>query len=178
VQLVASPNRLRRFGHQVEQRAGLRDFAREVARTVDRLGDVRDEAISPTAELIAEDLEPTGRSAADGALADNSSVGAVASSDRRRLDGESSLRDTHFERRVIEVASGAVLESGHHGLVDAAVHPHEVTARAQGEPAEVDSILGRRHGSRLPPDRLTRIGKDADRGCGELRCSVDSVGCR
>src|SRR5438552_7188993 len=90
-QLIASPHWRWYVGRERKQSTCSLRVVAQVLGTVDRLGDVRDDAVAPAAHLIPEDSEarPT---APDRSFGDNAALSRVAGSYRRLLDYEPSLR--------------------------------------------------------------------------------------
>ncbi len=91
-------------------------------------GTPQDDAITPAAQLVAEDPHPPRPAAADRAFDDDATVSTVAGSDRRLLDHEPALRHPYLERGVVEVAHGPPCEPCRHRLVDASVQPDGMAA--------------------------------------------------
>jgi hypothetical protein len=143
VQLVATPHRRRHRRGEPEQPARIQRIVGETARAVDRLGDVGNEAVTPEAQLVAEDPQIADPLAADRALPDDAAVGAVGGADRRRLDHPSAFRYPHLERSVVEIEDGSVRTRRDEPLVDAAIQPNEMPTGAERQPVQVDaSCLG------------------------------------
>lgn len=129
MKFVATPDGRRHSTYQLEDAASLLRVARQQLRTLDRLCNVRDDPVSPAAQLVAEDAEPFRPAAPDGSLSDHATLRAIAARDRRLLDHEASLRYVHDESRVVEVAARASFEASGHRLEDASVQADGVAAR-------------------------------------------------
>src|SRR5918994_6730845 len=106
---------------------------------------------APEADLVAEDSEAARPQSADGTFGDDYSVLAAPVVYRRLLDHERSLWEFDLQRGVVEVVRAAALQPGRQCLVQTAVEPDEVPARAEGQPVQVD----RRH-----PRERTLPGRD------------------
>jgi hypothetical protein len=163
-ELVASPDRRRHLGHQLENAPRESRVVRQPLWALDRLVDVRDHAAAPAPDLVAEDAERARPAAADRSFGDDAAPGTVAVADGCHLDHEPSLRHPDFERRVVEVAGRSLLEPRRHRLEDAPVQPHRTTARTQREPVEVDAGL---HGASMPFVRLARVRTNPHATCGK-----------
>jgi hypothetical protein len=87
VQFVAFPYGPRHRRSERKQLTCSLRVVGQAAWTFHRLGNVRDDAVAPEAELVAEDPQPTRPGATDRAFADDAALRAVAGSDRRRLWG-------------------------------------------------------------------------------------------
>jgi hypothetical protein len=74
-----------------------------------RLGDVRDNAVLPASDLVAEQPKATGRARSDRTLGDDAALAALAPN-RCLLNHKPPVRDPHLERRVVEVAAIAVCQ--------------------------------------------------------------------
>jgi hypothetical protein len=108
-------------------------------RTIDGFCGVGDDAVTPTAHLVAEDPEAASPATAHHTLRDDTTLDSVAVSDRCLLDHEPPLRHAHVERRVIEVARWSPLEPRRHGLENAPVQANRVAARAERQPVQINA---------------------------------------
>jgi hypothetical protein len=152
-QLIASPDRRRHLGHQLEQAPRAVRITTEALRTLDRLGHVGDHAVTPTLDLVAEEPEATCSACPDRALGDDATLSAVARSDRCLFDHEPSLRQAHLECRVVEVAAIAPFEPRRQRLEDAPVQANRVATCAERQPVQVDAgdHRRRRHRTQRSP---------------------------
>jgi hypothetical protein len=108
-------------------------------------GDVGDDTVTPTANLVPEDPKTPSPALSDCAFGDDASLPTVRIGNRSLLDHEPSLRYVHLERGVIEVAGRPPPDPRRNRLVDAPVQPHRMT------PALTAAGRGRRrrHGGPL-----------------------------
>jgi hypothetical protein len=144
VEFVAAPNGRRHLRHKFEQPPCAFGIVAQALRALDRLGNIRNDAVAPAAHLVAEEAEAAGYAYADRASGDDAALAAFAPC-RRLLDHESSLGHVYFERRVVEVGAVAVLQARRERLEDEAVQADGVAAGAEREPIEVDAVgLSRR----------------------------------
>jgi hypothetical protein len=118
----------------------------ESLRAIDGFRDVRNDTVAPTADLVAEQLQPTCRPCSDRSLGDNATLRAVAGPNRRLLYDVPSVRHVDFERGVVQVALISPLDSRRESLEHAAVQSDRVTAGSEREPIQVDSSSRNRHG--------------------------------
>jgi hypothetical protein len=118
-------------GTSAEQSTCLLGVVAQASWTLDRLGDIRDDAIAPAAQLVAEVSEASRPAASDRAFGDDATLLAVAVGDWRLLDHEAALRHAHLKRRVVKLARRLPLERRCHRLLDASVQPNGVAARAE-----------------------------------------------
>src|SRR5947207_9385215 len=133
-QLNASPHWRWHMRYERKQSARSLRVGARALRTLDRLGNIRDNPTAPEAHLIAEDSEPPHPTAADRSFGDNAAVSLVAGSYRRLLDYEPSLGYPHLERRVVEVAGGPPPEPRCHCLVEASVETNKEASGAERQP--------------------------------------------
>jgi hypothetical protein len=121
--------------------------ANEVARDVDGAGDrligIGDGTSAPSADLVAEQPEPSGPSRSDRAFGDDTTLSSTLVPDRRGLADEPAVRYVYRQSRMVEIAPRAMFSEGCDRFVDLAIQPDQVTARAQGDPKEVDCWGGR-----------------------------------
>ena len=96
----------------------------------DGLGDVGDGSFVPAADLVAEEPEAPERASADGALGDHAAARAFTPG-RGLLDNEAPLGRVHLQRRVVEVATIAVLAPGRKPLEHLSVQADGVSAGAE-----------------------------------------------
>jgi hypothetical protein len=141
-EFVATPNRRRDVGDQVEHSLRQIWIIRESLWTFDSFVDIRDDSATPAAHLVTEDPKTSRPAATDRALPDDATLGPLAIPDRSLLDDEAALRKTHLERRVVEVAGRPPREPCRHRLEDTPVQTHRVAARAERKPVEVDPRFG------------------------------------
>jgi hypothetical protein len=106
-------------GHQFEQPPCAFGIVAQALRALDRLGNIRNDAVAPAAHLVAEEAQAAGCACADRASGDDAALAAFAPC-RRLLDHESSLGHVYFERRVVEVGAVAVLQARRDRLEDEA----------------------------------------------------------
>jgi hypothetical protein len=132
--LVAAPDERRDLWREREDPGGDGRIVRAAPRALDRLRDIRDRPVAPPAHLVAEDPQPAGEARPDGPLRD----GAAARVHRRHLDHPPAVGQGDLERRVVEVAARPVRRPCGDRLVDAPVEAHDVPARAERQPVEVD----------------------------------------
>ena len=79
-------------------------------RTLDRLGNVWDDAVAPAADLVTEDSETACPSRSDLSLRDDAAGRCGVSTTGRLLDDEPSVRYANLERRVIKVTCVPALQ--------------------------------------------------------------------
>ena len=123
--------------HQLEEPTRLVGIVAEASRALERLADVRNDAVAPAPDLVAEQPKATGRARPDRTLGDDSALAALAPS-RRLLDHKPPLRVPHLKRRVVEVAAIAVCQPRREPFEDAPVQTDGVATGAQGEPVQID----------------------------------------
>ena len=104
----------------------------------DSLGDVRNAAVAPAPDLVAQEPKTAQGSHADRPFGDDAAFGGLAPCGRL-LDHEPSLRHEDLQRRVVEVAATAVLQPGCKPLEHEAVQANGVAAGAEGQPVQVDA---------------------------------------
>ena len=149
-ELVAAPHRRRDRRHQVEHALRHRRFLTEPAGSLDGLAEVRDRSAAPAAELVAEQAQPPRDAGAHRAGGDHPAARLARVGRRRQLDREAIATEVDDQGRVIEVASRAALARRDEGLVDLAVEPDAMPARAERDPVEVDGGgVWRLHGHTL-----------------------------
>jgi hypothetical protein len=90
-------------------------------RAVDGFVDVRNDAVAPASDFVAEQLQPGCRPCPDRTLCDNATLGAIAWTNRRLLDHVPRMGHMNFERGMVEVASISPLYLRRHSFEDAAV---------------------------------------------------------
>src|SRR4030095_2194610 len=95
-------------GHEREEPTRGVELPAQALRALDGFGDVRYDAVAPTAHAVAEDPKATGAARADGALGDDAHL-AGALGDGSHLDHEPALRQVQLECGVVEVATLAPL---------------------------------------------------------------------
>ena len=110
-ELIATPNRSRDLRDQLEHAPRAIFVVAQSPRAVDGLGDVRDVAAAPKADLVAEDPKSARPATADRAFGDDAPLLAAPVVDRRLLDDERPLRDLDLERGVVEVTRRTPLQS-------------------------------------------------------------------
>ncbi len=157
MQLVATPDRSPHLRHEFEQLACAVEVVAEAVRSLDRLGDVGDDAIAPPAHLVAEEPEASRRACANRTLRDDAALGAVGRADRRHLDHEPSLGHVHLERRVVEIATIAVFDPGRNPLEDAPVQADGVPPAPSDSQYRSTVAIGREEAiAPNVPERLPR----------------------
>ena len=129
--------------YQVEEPAGHPGVAGKPAGGADRLGEIRNRAATPAADLIAKQAQPADVAAADGARGHHPSTRLITVRRRRDFDRVAIAVQADDERRVIEVASWPMSARGLNGLEDPAVEANAVTTRPERNP-----MLGKRAGRR------------------------------
>jgi hypothetical protein len=123
-EFVAAPHRRRHERHQVEQSSRHTRIVRQPAWTLDRLAYVRNDAIAPASQLVAEEPEAPRPATPDSTLGDHPAIGAVAVGDGGLLDHEPPFRHPHHKRRVVEVTRRSPPEPRCHRFEDASIEPH------------------------------------------------------
>ncbi len=110
VQFIAAPGRGRDLRHVVEEGMGGPGVAAEVDRAVHGEGQIGDDTVAPTADLVAEDAEVPGPWGSDRAVGDDAPVrGLVAGGDRGHLDRERTIAGDRHQRGVVQVVRVASL---------------------------------------------------------------------
>ena len=113
VKLIATPYWCRREWHQVESLLHEANVIRDANWTRDCEGDVGDHAVAPSADLLAEDAQPSSPSASDWAFRNNATVLSPPSGgDWAHLNDEVGVAGGRHESGVVYVAVGAQLEDG------------------------------------------------------------------
>ena len=140
-ELVATPDGGGYVGNEVEYTPRELWIIRQSLRTLDSLIDVRDHSATPAAHLVPEDPKSPRPAACDRTFGNDATLSAVAVANRRLLDHEATLFHMHDKRRVVEIARSPPLEPRCDRLEDAPIEPHEVAARADREPVEVNPGL-------------------------------------
>jgi hypothetical protein len=120
-QLIPTPNGRRHSTNSFEDSLGEKEIVRQALRAVDGLVDVRNDAVAPAMDLVAEQLQPTCGPRPDRALGDNTTLDPVAGPNWRLLDHVPSFWYADFEGGVVEVASISLLYPRRNGFEDAAV---------------------------------------------------------
>src|SRR5438034_8941278 len=123
--------------HEIEDLRRSGGVVRQPHGTQDSLGDIGDDAVSPSADLIPEETETSWRFRSDRPLHDNPASCPVIVRDRRLLDHEAALRRDDHESRVIEVAWTSVLNTRADRLEEPSAQLHDVLPRAQRDPVKV-----------------------------------------
>jgi hypothetical protein len=137
LELVTSPDRRRHATDLLEDTAGHRRVITKPPRTVDGVVNVRNDAVLPTPDLVAEQPHPPREAGTDWSFAHNAALGSVAP--RRRLfDDEPPVRNNDHESRVIQVIRRSMRQPCRDGLENFPVKPHRVAAGAERQPVEVD----------------------------------------
>ncbi|MCU1468777.1 MAG: hypothetical protein JWM72_4705 [Actinomycetia bacterium] len=138
VELVATPDGSRDRWQHLEDAPGHRRVGAHAHGAPDRGLDVGDPTVAPAPVLVAKDPEASQRSDPDGALGHDPALVAVGVRNRRHLDHEVPVRNADHQRRVIEVAATSSLHTSRHPLECQTVDAHDVRARAQGDPIEIN----------------------------------------
>jgi hypothetical protein len=81
-----------------------RYVVREVLGALDRFVDVGKNAVAPTSDLVAEELEPACGTRSDGSLSDDASVGGQVLPHRPLLDHVLTARAVDDKCGVVEIA--------------------------------------------------------------------------
>lgn len=110
----------------------------EDAGAVDRAGHIGDQPVVPAADLVAEPLGSAEPGQPDWTLGDHTTVGFGTVPDGCRLDNVPVAVEEDFESGVVEVAGVAMLTCGGEGFVDPPEASHDVGARTEGQPVQVD----------------------------------------
>src|SRR4029079_18951964 len=137
-QFVTPPDRRRHVRRELDQPTSAVQIIADTVRALDRLVGVRDDAVFPAPNLVAEEGHAAEGSGADRSLGDDAAL-ALLPPHWRLLDDEAPLLRPYLELRVIEIASASPSEQRGGRLVDLAVQSDRMAACAQGEPVEVDS---------------------------------------
>ncbi len=159
------PDGRRHLWHELEQPPGAIDILAEEARALDGRGEVRDGAVTPPADLVAEEPQPSGCASPDRTLGDDSAFGG-GDPGRCLLDHEASLRDVDLQRRVVEVKAVSVVEHCRDHLEDLAVQSHGMAPGSEWQPIQVDTG-GTTHRPIVDLHRGRSIGSSTDRACGK-----------
>jgi hypothetical protein len=120
VKLVTTPNRRGHLGEDLEEVAGDARIVTQLLGTIDCLVNVRDDAIAPAADLVAEEAEGASHTTADWSFGHDTTDMPVRASGCL-LDHESPIRDPDLKRRVVKVLPFPSLEPRRDGLEDLAV---------------------------------------------------------
>jgi len=111
-------------------------------RAVDSPRGVRDDAVGPAAQLVAQDPEATGPPGPDGPLGDDTPSGAERVGHRRQLDREALPSHRHHQRAVVERAARPPLSRGDQCLEQQTVASYAGPARAERQPQQLHPRLG------------------------------------
>lgn len=93
---------------------------------------------APQPDLVAEDPKTACPGSSHGALGDHTPLLSAPIVDGRLLDHERSLREFDLKRGVVEIAGGPPLNPRGQRLVGAAIEPHEVPARPERQPVQIN----------------------------------------
>src|SRR5271166_6660963 len=139
VEFIAAPGDRREGGNQVQQPPSPAVVGIEMLRAGDGLGDVRDHAVLPAPDLVAEESRVAQPRQAHGAFADHAAIWCAVAPGRCHLDGTACAAEVHRQRGMIQVAYLAMLPAGHDRLEDPAVPAHATgrLSRAQRQPVQV-----------------------------------------
>lgn len=124
VQLVAAPDECRHLGHEVKHAPRHLGVICQPPWALHSLADIRDLAIAPAADLVAEEPHGSRPAASDRPFGNNAAHLAVVIADWCHLDHVAPIRHMHRQRRVVEVAARTPLVPRYDCLEDAAVQPH------------------------------------------------------
>ena len=138
LELIATPDGRRNARRQLQHAPRTISIVGKSPRAFDSLGGVRDSAVAPSTDLVAEDPNPTCPATADRTFSNDATPIAALVTDRCLFDHEPAVRDADFERGVVEVAGRPVRKPRGHSLEDTTVKPNEVPAGAEGQPVQVD----------------------------------------
>src|SRR6266480_2139131 len=116
----------------------------KLAWTVDRVIEIRNYTVEPSVHFVAKDAEAAGPTGTNRPFGDDAPFRAVRISDRRLLNHVVPLRHDHLKGGVVELTRRALLDFRRDSFIDLSVQAHEVPARPQREPVQVDSVG--RHG--------------------------------
>jgi hypothetical protein len=97
-QFIAPPHEGRNVGNKVEQLPRALRVVAEALRARDGLGDIRDVAVPPAPDLVAEESQTTSEARDNWALGDDTTVGGAAPR-RCLLDYERSFWYLHLQRQ-------------------------------------------------------------------------------
>ena len=111
-------------------------------RAVDSFGDVRDVAAGPAPHFVAEDAETAEPSGSHWPFTDDTAVVGRDVPHRAHLDRVGDVAQVQHETGVVQIHGSPVLSPRRQPLVDAPVPAHDVAARAEREPEEVNPSLG------------------------------------
>ena len=139
---------LRRSGGVIGQPHGTRDSE----------SDVRDDAVSPSADLVPEQPEAPSKFRSDRTFHHDPASLPETIGDGGLFDHEAAIRSGDHERRVIQVARTSSLHTCGDRLEQPSAESHDVLPRAQRDPVEI-------HGSgRLarPVSGFALLGPHAD----------------
>jgi hypothetical protein len=138
VAFVSTPDKWWNGRHQIEDLSGMCQVVRNPHGTRDSVRYVRDDAVSPPPDLVAEYPEASGESSSDRSLHDGAVLVAVSTGDRGLLDDEATVGDDNHEGRVVEVIRPASVKPCADRLEQPSAQPDDVRSRTQRDPIEID----------------------------------------
>jgi hypothetical protein len=124
--------------HEFEDPLRASQVVRNAERAPDRLVRIGDGASAPSADLVAEQPEPSCPPRPDRALRDDATRPSALVWDRCGLDDEPAIGDAYLEGGVEKTVPWAMLDEGLDRLVGLSVQANHVAARTQRDPVEVD----------------------------------------
>ena len=137
VQFVASPDRRRHRGGEFEDATTGGGVFAEALGAFDGFGDVGYASVVPAADLVAKQGTAGETTASHRPFShDATFVGGIVP-DGCHLDDVPFVGDANFQRRVVEVAPGAVLEPRGDELERQAVQTYAASAGAERQPVEI-----------------------------------------
>ena len=142
VRLVATPHRRRYLRQHFEHTSRAHDRCGHTHGTSDRSTDVRNSAVAPSPDFVAEDAEPTRASDAHRPFGNDASGGAVRIRYRCLFHDESALGHLHDQCRVVEIASCSVTCPGGQRFEDLPADPYDMGAGSERYPIQIDRGSG------------------------------------
>jgi hypothetical protein len=130
-QLIATPDGSGHLADQAKQEPRTVLIGGQPPGAVNSLRDIRDVAVVPEPDLVAEDSKSARPASADCPFADHSTSLVAPVVDRRLLDHEPPVWDLDLERGVVQIARSPPRQSCRQRLVYAAVEADEVAAGAE-----------------------------------------------
>ena len=95
-------------------------------------------SVAPATYLLAKDPKPACPAGPHRTFGDNAALLAAAVTGGRLLDYEPGLRETDFERRVVQVARRSPPSPRRRSLEHATVESDEMSTGPEGQPVQVD----------------------------------------
>ena len=161
--LITPPHGRGNRWHQGERPRDGFGVGREMNWAVDRAGKVGNDASSPAPDLVAEEPEVSGGSAADRAFGNDSSLGrSPRVGDGGHLDHGRITIDDRYKCRVVQVMSRSVLHQGRHTLVRSATRAYDVGTCTQRNPVQIERCRSVTAARGIPPPSVPT--KDLSQG--------------